>query len=563
MVNKDLLANIKYKELFLPTLLVAMALNLAAVVDSMFVARFLGPSAAAAIELLEPAFLLVSVIEFLVGFGGQILALSAKAEFDEEGSNRYFTLSVLFTAVLSAALAVALYLGRDFMVESGIIHVTESALPFVMQYTSVCFLVIPAASVLGLICEFMRIDGQPRFSSALMILANGINIVLDYVFLANFHMGIAGPAIATLIGYLIALVISLKYHFDPKRTFRYVVSKLHIKQSLKDIFEICKIGFPDASITVYEIIVFEIFNTIIAVNMGDNGLAIYNVCVNDILLVVSIVIMGLAETFSALVPVYYNQHDYKNIKYLYNKTIRYALIFTVIFTAALLVVPDLFLYVNNFHNLPAAPQFRFDIRIFAATCIPSVFATMYLIYYETIERPGFSSILSFICMLGGPLVGAAVFYPILGFDSVFISFAVGNVLTVVFAIIGVKVIERREHKYKGMLLLEEDLIPLTENFNLYSKNDESEVINHLKSLDVDEARCGDMESILNGIFDNNTEDIVVEVVIINHDDNVHIDIKDNGKSDFFENIKKEVSNPDALKFIEVLGFNNMEYVIDK
>ena len=52
-------------------------------------------------------------------------------------------------------------------------------------------------------------------------------------------------------------------------------------------------------------------------------------------------------------------------------------------------------------------------------------------------------------------------------------------------------------------------------------------------------------------------------MIINHDDNVHIDIKDNGKSDFFENIKKEVSNPEALKFIEVLGFNNMEYVIDK
>ena len=563
MVNKELLANIKFKELLLPTLLVAMALNLAVVIDSIFVGRFLGPSAAAAVELLEPAFLLVTVIEFLFGFGGQILALSAKAEFDEEKSNRYFTLSVLTTVVLSIVLSIVLYMGRGFMVTHGVLPATETSLPFIMQYTSVCFFVIPVASALGLICEFMRIDGQPMFSSGLIILANVINIVLDYLFLTYFQMGIIGPPTATFIGYAVGLVLSLKYHFDPKRTYQYVISKLHIKESLRDILEICKIGFPDASITVYEIIVFEIFNTIISVNVGDAGLAIYNVCVNDVLLVDSIIVMGLVETFSALVPVYYNQYDYKNIKYLYNKTMKYALAFSVIFTAVLLIVPDVFLILNNYHNLADAPMFRYDIRLFAATSIPSVFATMYLVYYETIERPGFSSVLSFVCMLAGPLLGGSLFYPLLGDSSVFLAFAFSNVLTIVVAIIGVKIIERREPKYKGMLLLEEDKVPLTENFNLYSKNDESIVLNHLKSLNVDETKCRDMESILNCLFDNNDEDLVVEVLIINNEDNVHIDIKDNGKLDFFDNIKKQISNPDALKFIEVLGFNNLEYIIHK
>ena len=563
MAKNDVLSNIKYKELLVPTLLVAMALNLAAVVDSIFVGRFLGPSAAAAVELLEPAFLLVTVIEFLFGFGGQILALSAKAEFDEEGSNKYFTLSVLTTVVLSIVLSIVLYLSRGFMVTHGILQATDTSLPFIMQYTSACFFVIPVASALGLICEFMRIDGQPRFSSGLIITANFINIVLDYIFLAYFHMGIIGPPIATFIGYAVGLVLSLKYHFDPKRTYKYVISKLHIKESLKDVLEICKIGFPDASITVYEIIVFEIFNAIISINVGDAGLAIYNVCVNDVLLIVSIVVMGLVETFSALVPIYYNQYDYKNIKFLYNKTMKYALAFTVIFTVLLLIAPDMFLILNNYHNLADAPIFRYDIRLFAATCIPSVFATMYLVYYETIERPGFSSILSFVCMLAGPLLGGSLFYPLLSDNSVFVAFAFGNILTIVVAIIGVKIIERRESKYKGMLLLEEDMIPLTENFNLYSKNDKSNVLNHLKSLNVDETKCGDVESILNCLFDNNSEDLIVEVLIINHEDNVHIDIKDNGNSGFFENIKNEVSNPDALKFIEVLGFNDMEYIIEK
>ena len=33
--------------------------------------------------------------------------------------------------------------------------------------------------------------------------------------------------------------------------------------------------------------------------------------------------------------------------------------------------------------------------------------------------------------------------------------------------------------------------------------------------------------------------------------------------DLLANIKNEVSNHDALKFIEVLGFNDMKYIIDK
>ena len=36
------IANIKFKELLLPTLLVAMALNISAVVDSFFVSSFIG-----------------------------------------------------------------------------------------------------------------------------------------------------------------------------------------------------------------------------------------------------------------------------------------------------------------------------------------------------------------------------------------------------------------------------------------------------------------------------------------------------------------------------------------
>lgn len=63
------IADSKFKELLLPTLLIVMALNISAVVDSFFVTSFLGEYAAAAIEVLEPVILLITVFEWLFGLG--------------------------------------------------------------------------------------------------------------------------------------------------------------------------------------------------------------------------------------------------------------------------------------------------------------------------------------------------------------------------------------------------------------------------------------------------------------------------------------------------------------
>lgn len=96
----------KFKELLLPTLLIVMALNISSVIDSFFIGSFIGPDAVAAIELLEPLILLITVFEWLFGLGGQIISLNKKSEFDIEGSNRYFTVSVVLSFIASLIMAV-------------------------------------------------------------------------------------------------------------------------------------------------------------------------------------------------------------------------------------------------------------------------------------------------------------------------------------------------------------------------------------------------------------------------------------------------------------------------
>ena len=57
--------------------------------------------------------------------------------------------------------------------------------------------------------------------------------------------------------------------------------------------------------------------------------------------------------------------------------------------------------------------------------------------------------------------------------------------------------------------------------------------------------------------------LIMEIMVIDYDDNVNVNINDMGKEGLFDEIKKQVSDDENLKFTNVLGFNNFEYVINK
>lgn len=53
---------------------------------------------------------------------------------------------------------------------------------------------------------FIRVDGSPTYSF-LTALSGGIfNIVFDYIFIGQLHMGITGAALATFLGLLLSFV---------------------------------------------------------------------------------------------------------------------------------------------------------------------------------------------------------------------------------------------------------------------------------------------------------------------------------------------------------------------
>ena len=155
-------------------------------------------------------------------------------------------------------------------------------------------------------------------------------------------------------------------------------------------------------------------------------------------------------------------------------------------------------------------------------------------------------------------------YHLIGPNGMWIGFLVSCIFSMIVIVIGVKIIQRRESKYSGLFFVEEELVHKTKNFVL-TDNDmdaRNECLRHLKDLNADDLFCDNVNKVFDVIFDTNEHGTYVEVLVIDYLDNIHVDIKYDGEQENLEHLKHNFPEG-LLKYAEVLGFNTIEYVMDK
>jgi Na+-driven multidrug efflux pump len=554
------IADSKFKELLLPTLLIVLALNVSSVVDTFFVGTFIGENAVAAIDLLEPMILLVTVLEWLFGLGGQILALSKKSEFDIDGSNRFFTTSIVVSVIASLVMALVCLIFLDQL--AVVLGSNAATKPLVMQYSTYLYGCFFVSTVVGILAQYIRVDGQPNFASAVIIVANIVNIIFDYIFLSS-GMGMASASLASFIGYSVGIVICLFYIRNPKRTFRFVRSALEIKTFLKTTWEMIKVGFPGASIGAFDVVFVYLLNLFLASTLGNTGLTTYMVC-TDALVIASIVDVGVSETLTSIVPVYYSKHDYLNLNHLVKNSLLISGSCAIILMGVMWVWPQGFLALYNFNHSEIADFVINALRLYSLFFIVSVLPNLLVFYYEAIERPVLSSAISVMYTLVMPFISIVILYNLIGSNGIWLGFTVGTIISMGIALVVIKLIQKREPKYSGLFFIEHDLIPKTRNFVLTDNdlNARNECLTHLKDLNADDKFCDNTNKIFDVIFDTNPHGTYVEVLVIDYDDNIHLDVKYDGEHENLEHLKHNFPEG-LLKYAEVLGFNTIEYVMKK
>lgn len=330
-----------YKKLLrfsLPTIAMMIFTSIYCIVDGFFVSNFVGKTAFAAVNLIMPYLMIQGCFGFMIGTGGGALVAKTLGEGKRETADRYFTMLVCFTTIMGLVISavsivfmrpVVLFLGAEgAMVQEcvtyGIIISAFNA-AFMLQYFFQSFFVVAE---------------KPNLGFGITMAAGLTNIVLDAVFIAGFHWGVAGAAAASVIGQCVGGVLPLVYFagrreaaaspensdLQEKRRRKPALKNTSLLQLRKTkmeasvLWKTCGNGSSELMSNISASFVGMLYNFQLMRYAGENGIAAYGVVMYTQMIFFAIYI-GYAVGTSPIMSYHYGAGNHGEMRSLLRKSL--------------------------------------------------------------------------------------------------------------------------------------------------------------------------------------------------------------------------------------------------
>lgn len=294
----------------LPSIIMMVISSVYSVVDGLFVSNLIGDLALSSVNIVFPVAMIVGSFGFMLGTGGSAIVARTMGEGDQEQANRYFSMIILAVVLLGVVLStfcviytepIARFAGAsDALIEDCIVYgriLLAGSVPFMLQTSFQSFFVVAE---------------KPQMGLALSIAAGVTNMVLDYVLIAVCGLGIAGAAIATVLGYCVGGVLPLLYFLHPKRKgMRLTRTRFYGKQLL----HACANGSSELLSNISSSVVGILYNLQLMRLIGEAGVAAYSVMMYvDFVFIAAF--LGFSIGSAPIVSYHYgaaNQTELKNV----------------------------------------------------------------------------------------------------------------------------------------------------------------------------------------------------------------------------------------------------------
>lgn len=256
----------------LPSILMMILGSVYGVVDGFFVSNFVGKSSFAAVNFIMPVLMILGTVGFMFGTGGSALIARTMGEGHNQEAKRIFSMIIYVSIVLGVLLVIigqlilrpvaVLMRAEGEMLENAMTYgrIILLALPcYIMQYEFQCLLVTA---------------NKPRLGLAFSVLAGVTNMVLDGLFMAVFHWGLPGAAVATAISQCLGGLLPLLYFTLPNSSrLRLGVTRF----SVRVLGQVCLNGSSELMSSVAMSVVSMLYNMQLLKYAGQDGVSAYGV----------------------------------------------------------------------------------------------------------------------------------------------------------------------------------------------------------------------------------------------------------------------------------------------
>ncbi len=179
--------------------------------DTVIVGRFVGEGALAAVGSTG------TVMFLLMGFAvGMTSGFSIPtSQYYGAGDKRGVRATIGTGTILTLIIAVLLTIGSTLMVNDLLVlmNTPSDIIADAKSYLSVICLGLSSCIFYNLFSGYLRAVGNSQAPLFFLVFSAILNIILDLILIINFHMGVAGAALATVLSQGISAVLCVIYIF--------------------------------------------------------------------------------------------------------------------------------------------------------------------------------------------------------------------------------------------------------------------------------------------------------------------------------------------------------------
>ena len=468
------LLNTKLNKYIIPGIMMSLALQLGNIVDTIFVSNLIGVEAMSAVTMSLPVETIIQLTGYCLGIGGSIAVGNMLGKRDKESASKLFSATFLVTLMVGIIFSVCAFptaapIARLLVPGGGILQ------NYTRDYIRISMLGAPVIGIGLLVVNYLGVENHPELASAYLILANVINLVLDYIFLRYTPLGVTGASLSTVLGFLFAMSIFVLYIRSDKRNIQFVRLKGKDFGIMK---EALVAGIPMLVFMATNFIKSLGLNTIIIHQTGEDGMAVFTVC-DNVLLIVEMLTGGIIGVIPNVAGVLYGEKDYMGIRVLCKKMLKYSYIVLAAIFVAIMVFTEQITILFGSGGGELGRQMVYALRIFALCVIPYLWNKFIISYYESIEETAIASFVTFlenaVVIMQATYVGICIFKQIYGtgVDGI----AAGFVATEIITVIAGWIFRKIKHKNTSFYIVPDKNPGVNLDFSIKSTMEEAQTVN--------------------------------------------------------------------------------------
>lgn len=434
-MNSEIFERLPPKKLFfrcaVPSMITMAFGALYQIADGVFVGRFIGEDALAAVNIIMPVIMMVFSLSNMVATGASVNISILLGEKKREEASRVFSFSVKFIFGISCAIGIIGFLFAKPFVSLLSPGATENAVRYGVDYLRIYAIFSPLLPIYFATDNYLRVCGKEKVSMTISIATQLLNIVLDVILIALLGKGVRAAAFTSCIAMALGSVITLLIFRKGRTDLYYTKGKI----STRKFFRILVNGSSEFFSSISASVMSLVHNFFLLHYGGTTAVAAMSV-VFYVDGIIGMLTFGMCDSLQPAISYCYGAGLLKKVRVI----LRYIIVAAVFLSAfSLLFMMFAGRYVAPLFIKPDDKKLL-DMSIVAM----KLFSVSYLFgwvdmcfssYFTALERPVRSLLVSFFGTLIFPVAFLFILSDIWGLNGIWLMPTVAGVASAIFTLI--------------------------------------------------------------------------------------------------------------------------------